>query len=544
MSMAGRDSPDSVLRQARMRTATTSNGAMLALIYTRVSTDEQASNGQSLDVQLADCRRYAAGRDGWMIGDEYQDVLSGKRDDRPHYQRLLADVRRLRAEGRRVAIVLAALDRLGRDIQERVRCWRELSPLGAEFHSAREGGLVHEFVFNIMASVAQEESRRLGERVLASRDHLARNGWKPSGRVPWGYQWREATKEERVQGAPASVLDTDPISAPYVVEAFRLAATTHSVQAVARWVAGLPPSVRGGRNLRYCVVRDVLSAGVYIGRVDDRTESDVLARPLGRWPRLIDEATWLAVQARIASHRHMPRQATGRFLLTGLLRCSCDSRMVGMNTRGRTPKYACTARMRGAVITGVECRSHANAAQVEDGVMREVAALVERFASRDDRLRSAVRRVWQALGRSAPPSAGARQRQALVGEAARARKRLTDAARLLVDGALDKAGYEALRDDECARLHAAEEALARLGPVPSRAKATLPDPDEVLRRVGGWAGVMRSGSIPAKRELLGLLIAKVTPERVGWGRYRPVIEWTQLGAALRSVLAGQDGTAA
>src|SRR4051794_16566160 len=106
------------------------NGLVTALIYTRVSTDEQASGGLSLDAQLADCRRYAAGRDGWVLGSEYQDVLSGKRDDRPAYQRILADVRRLRAEGKRVAIVLAALDRLGRDIQERVRCWRELDRLG------------------------------------------------------------------------------------------------------------------------------------------------------------------------------------------------------------------------------------------------------------------------------------------------------------------------------------------------------------------------------------------------------------------------------
>jgi site-specific DNA recombinase len=98
-----------------------SSAVTTALIYTRVSTDEQARDGLSLDAQLAETRRYAAGRDGWIIGTEYQDVLKGTRDDRPAYQRLLTDVRRLRAEGRRVAVIVSALDRFGRAILERSR---------------------------------------------------------------------------------------------------------------------------------------------------------------------------------------------------------------------------------------------------------------------------------------------------------------------------------------------------------------------------------------------------------------------------------------
>ena len=42
-----------------------------ALIYTRVSTDEQADRGYSLDAQLAESRRYAARQD-WIIGTEFR----------------------------------------------------------------------------------------------------------------------------------------------------------------------------------------------------------------------------------------------------------------------------------------------------------------------------------------------------------------------------------------------------------------------------------------------------------------------------------------
>jgi site-specific DNA recombinase len=63
-----------------------------ALIYTRVSSEEQAREGVSLDAQLTECRRYSA-QHGWILGSEFQDVLSGKRDDRPAYQALLTEVR-------------------------------------------------------------------------------------------------------------------------------------------------------------------------------------------------------------------------------------------------------------------------------------------------------------------------------------------------------------------------------------------------------------------------------------------------------------------
>ena len=172
-----------------------------ALIYTRVSSEDQAREGISLDAQLEECRRYAA-QQGWVLGAEYQDVMTGTRDDRPQYQALLAEVRQQRSDGQSVTVVVAALDRLGRQLLERVRCREELKSLGVSVHAVREGGEVSDLVANVLAAVAQEEVRRLGERVRASRKHVAARGWVPGGRQPWGYRWREPTDTERVSGAP------------------------------------------------------------------------------------------------------------------------------------------------------------------------------------------------------------------------------------------------------------------------------------------------------------------------------------------------------
>ncbi len=68
------------------------SGTVEALVYVRVSTDKQERDGTSLDAQLADCRRYVR-QHNWILGQEYKDVLSGRRADRPGYQALLAEAR-------------------------------------------------------------------------------------------------------------------------------------------------------------------------------------------------------------------------------------------------------------------------------------------------------------------------------------------------------------------------------------------------------------------------------------------------------------------
>jgi hypothetical protein len=64
---------------------------------------------------------------------------------------------------------------------------------------------------------------------------------------------------------------------------------------------------------------------------------------------------------------------------------------------------------------------------------------------------------------------------------------------------------------------------------------SLPALDVVLRDLGGWETVLKDGDTAAKRDILGLLIERATPARVGYGRYAIEITWTALGAMLVAV---------
>jgi site-specific DNA recombinase len=337
-----------------------------ALLYTRVSKDEMAREGLSLDAQLDNCRRYAANK-GWLIGTEYQDILTGRRDDRPAYQQMLSDVRRLCGEGRSV-VVVAWLHRLGRRVLERVRCREELKALGVPLYSVAEGGEVSDLVANILASVAEEEVRQLGERVQAVNVHLARTGWARPGRCTWGYRWRKPSVDERASGAPKAVLEADPETAPFAQEAYRKAAAGESVRAVLRWAAALPTSARGPRGFNYRSIYQILTSPTYIAHA--KIDGELLP---GRWPALIDRTTWDRVQERIAEHHHMPHQASGRYLATGLLRCpNCGARMQGTpNRRERVrPLYRCHDTFDGhAESIRANCGFSARQATIDDAVL-------------------------------------------------------------------------------------------------------------------------------------------------------------------------------
>ena len=109
-----------------MALADTTADSTIALTYRRVSTYRQERDGVSLDVQTDQCLDYIRRQPGWRLGGDFQDVLTGRTAKRPDYQAMLAEVRRLRCGGQRVVVVTAALDRMGRDLEESVRSRKEL----------------------------------------------------------------------------------------------------------------------------------------------------------------------------------------------------------------------------------------------------------------------------------------------------------------------------------------------------------------------------------------------------------------------------------
>lgn len=65
-----------------------------AVLYIRVSTDEQAKHGYSIDMQQNQCFNFAQ-KEGYMvIGTYIDDGYTARNENRPKYKQLLNDIRK------------------------------------------------------------------------------------------------------------------------------------------------------------------------------------------------------------------------------------------------------------------------------------------------------------------------------------------------------------------------------------------------------------------------------------------------------------------
>jgi DNA invertase Pin-like site-specific DNA recombinase len=493
------------------------------LIYYRVSSEEQARDGQSLLVQLEDCRTYSQGR-GWAIVGEYHDILTGSNPERPGYQALLAEARRLAADGRPVAVVVRWLHRLGRQVLESVRCREEFKRIGVPIHSVGEGGEVSDFVANIMASVAEYELEQLSDRVVAVWDGIAAKGWAKTSPPPWGYYWRPATKAERAEGAPNSVLDVDTTAAPYVKELFERAASGVSIRSLQPWATNLPGAVRGGRKMSRRTINDMLRSPIYAAR-PFRGAEDVLSRPVTRWPALVSDETWAAVRDRIEGFTRVPRRASNRFLLTGFLRCpACGSRM-----RGQAPQQRYRCGGTDSVFKGAVCWQTVNMPRADSLVIDLVGDLLDRITA-DRELQRALERDWDAGKESKPKGQDvARQLQARIENARANVDRATD---LLIQRAVKQDAYDRAVQRALADADAARDELERLRRQPPPPRG--PSFAEFMAVASSWSSVFRGAAVDVQREALALFVERVVAVREQQGVYRIDVTWTPLGRKIRS----------
>lgn len=129
--------------------------------YLRVSTAKQGASGLGLDAQRRAVGDFVAATGGELVG-EFEEVESGKRDDRPA---LAAAIERCRLTGAR--LLIAKLDRLSRN----VHFLSGLMEQGVDF-VACDMPAANQFTVHIMAAVAQQERQAISARTKAALDSI------------------------------------------------------------------------------------------------------------------------------------------------------------------------------------------------------------------------------------------------------------------------------------------------------------------------------------------------------------------------------------
>lgn len=271
-------------------------------LYTRVSTQEQATEGVSVEAQLAALRTYVKAQ-GWQIDEEYVDAgYSGGTDERPSLQRLFSDARK----GKFTIVAVAKLDRFFRNLRLLLNHLYSLEQLGVKFVATQEmldtSTPYGKFALQIMGVIAEFERGRIGERVRDSRQYLVAQGRWAGGRTLYGYRWLPKEQKWEIDEKEAEVVS-------YIYHLYLN-------EGMGTMKIPLRFNEEGYRTgLGYCwgfhSVYKVLTHPGYKG-----------LHPNGlKMPPIINEATWEMAQEKRIKARNIRRNAK-HWLLQGLCVCS------------------------------------------------------------------------------------------------------------------------------------------------------------------------------------------------------------------------------
>jgi site-specific DNA recombinase len=161
---------------------------MKAAVYCRVSTDEQAERGTSLDTQEERCRAHVK-QQGWKLVEVFVDAgESGTKGSRPQLDRLMAACQRGEVE----VVVVTKLDRFGRSNRHLANALGDLDEMGVRFVSLSEqfdtSTPMGKGMLAISGVFAEIEHATIRERMTTGRRAVVAQGYWGGGVVPFGFR--------------------------------------------------------------------------------------------------------------------------------------------------------------------------------------------------------------------------------------------------------------------------------------------------------------------------------------------------------------------
>lgn len=302
----------------------------IAAIYIRVSTEEQAEEGQSVAAQEEMLRQYCNAY-GIEVYDIYTDLgLSGKKlNGRMGLSRLVEDCIKKRFN----LVLVWKISRLSRNLKDLLYLIDLFERNNVHFTSCSEkfdtSTPVGRMTLQLLGSIAEFERNTIVENVKLGLGEFARKGGKAS--VVLGYD----NIERKL------VVNEDE------AKLVRLIYTLHTENgmnpsAIARHLNSMGCRTKRGSLFRGSSISYILHNPVYIGinRHQIRKESSYSVD--GAHPPIIDKGIWRKaqkpVQAKKASARKSGRQSTPAFQVT-CMKCNLPMTVFYSYSKGRKYKY-------------------------------------------------------------------------------------------------------------------------------------------------------------------------------------------------------------
>lgn len=271
-------------------------------LYVRVSTEEQALNGDSLRTQREELTKYALANGFHVYGIYEDDGFSATNLNRPALQRLLKDVEQNKIN----RILITKLDRLSRGVRNYYKILDTLDEHGVfwqtvfeKYDSSTASGRLH---INIMLSVAENESAQTSERIRSVFKTKVNCKELISGKIPIGLK-----KENKK-------MVINPEEKQIIIDAFQFYKETTSAYQTFQKLDLKYPELQ----LNYMRTYRILTNKIYIG-----TKETKYGDVEDFCPAIIDTETFEFTQKLLRKNARKPSaHNSGGYIFQGLLRCA------------------------------------------------------------------------------------------------------------------------------------------------------------------------------------------------------------------------------
>lgn len=304
--------------------------AVKAAFYIRVSTEEQASEGQSVDAQIETLTQYCK-LYNIEIYDIYRDLgVSGKSSrNRPGLQLMLRDA----SKGKFNMVLVWKISRLSRSLKDLLLILEQLEKNNIVFTSYSEkfdtSNPVGRMTLQLLGSIAEFERNTIIDNVKLGLREYARKGGK-TGTI-LGYD--SVNRQLTVNPKEAEIVKL--IYKLYVINRM-------SMGNIADFLNSKGYLTKREKSFRKDGISVILSNPAYIGINRHNIGSYEEYHTKGAHPSIIDSEIWEAAQELRQSNKHIRTlncDNTGFFLTNKLICKGCGSSMAGFSTNAASRTY-------------------------------------------------------------------------------------------------------------------------------------------------------------------------------------------------------------
>ncbi|MFM2090168.1 MAG: hypothetical protein RLZZ127_657 [Planctomycetota bacterium] len=300
-------------------TITPTTAARPWVIYCRVSTEEQATEGASMAAQEQACRGYCQQRHLAVAEVVTDPGISAKDMQRPGVQRVLNLLR----SGTVAGVVVWRLDRLTRSLRDLLSIIDLSESSGIALASVTEhiatDNPMGRLMLHMMGSMAQWERETIAERIRLGIRQRQQDGAWLGGTIPAGCRVVDGPDGSRR-------LVADPVTGPIVAQVWAKVAHGASLMDAVHYLRATGIPAPRGKGWRVQTVASLLHQERLVGL-------------------LVDQETFTAAEAVLAGRYRKPTRqrvsaAVRLYPLNHLARCAnCGGSMCGVPARSKGREY-------------------------------------------------------------------------------------------------------------------------------------------------------------------------------------------------------------